>query len=98
MIVTAAALLGLIGHHVSPRVLVVLGSIILVAFATVWGVAFQTATQETKYSLVALPAMAALVALGLERWKPLVRFLLPAAGLIGTLFAIQFDVLAVRWP
>ena len=44
-----------------------------------------------------LVAICGLAALGLERWRLPVRFLLPLAGLIGTVVAIQQDVLAVHW-
>jgi hypothetical protein len=47
--------------------------------------------------LVGLAAIAALAALGVERWRLPVRFVLPAMGLIGTLVAIQQNVLAVHW-
>jgi hypothetical protein len=98
LIVSATALVGLVGRHVERRALLTLGLIAASGLASVWIIAFQTATYEAKYALVGLPAMAALVAMATERWKPLVRFLLPLAGLIGTVIAIQTDVLAVRWP
>jgi ABC-type arginine transport system permease subunit len=64
---------------------------------SVWIVAFQTSTYEARYVFVGLAAIAALAALGLERWKLPFRFVLPAMGLIGTLVAIQQNVLAVHW-
>jgi len=35
--------------------------------------------------------------LGVERWRLPVRFVLPTMGLIGTLVALQTDVLAIHW-
>ena len=94
---TAAALAGLIGYKVAPKILITLTTLTVSALLAVWGVSFQTATYEAKYAMVALVAMAALAALGLERWRLPVRFLLPAIGLIGTGIAVQQNVLAVHW-
>ena len=96
-VASALALAGLFGHRVSSRVLVTLTSIAVLGLASVWGFAFQSATYQARYALVGLSAMAVLAALGLERWRVVVRFLLPAMGLCGTLWAIQFNVLAVHW-
>ena len=96
-IVLALALVGLIGRHVSPRLLVGLGVLTVTGFLSVWIVAFQTATYDPRLALGGVPALACLAALGLERWKLGVRFLFPLLGLGGTLFAIQTNVLAVHW-
>jgi len=89
-------LIGLIHRRIERRVLVTFVAISLAALLSVWVVAFQTFYQA-KYAFVGLPAIAGLVALGVERWRFLARFLLPAMMLIGTLVAIQIDVLAIRW-
>jgi hypothetical protein len=96
-LVLLLALVGLIGVHLDRRVLAILWTITVAGFLSVWIVAFQTKTYEARYVFVGLAAIAALAALGLERWKLPVRFVLPAMGLIGTLVAIQQDVLAVHW-
>jgi 4-amino-4-deoxy-L-arabinose transferase-like glycosyltransferase len=93
----AAALLGLIRHHVEHLTLVTLTAIVITALLSVWVLAFQTATYKPSYALVGVTALAALVALGVERWRLPARFLLPAMGLCGTLVAIQQNVLAVHW-
>jgi hypothetical protein len=72
-------------------------AIVFAAFLSIWFVAFQTATYQARLAFVGLAALAVLAALGLERWRLPVRFLLPAMGLIGTLIAIQQDVLAIHW-
>ncbi len=77
--------------------LVTLWLITLAGIAAVWGAAFQTATYQARLTFVGLAALAALAALGLERWKLPIRFLLPVMGLCGTLVAIQQNVLAVHW-
>jgi 4-amino-4-deoxy-L-arabinose transferase-like glycosyltransferase len=96
-LVLAAALVGLVHRHIDHRTLVTLWTIAIAGFLSVWVVATQTSTYEARYVLVGLAAIAALAALGLERWRLPVRFLLPAMGLIGTLIAIQQDVLAIHW-
>jgi hypothetical protein len=78
-------------------VLIALFAIVVAGFLSVWVVATQTSTYEARYVFVGLSAIAALVALGLERWKLPVRFVLPTMGLIGTLVEIQQNVLAVHW-
>ena len=45
-ITLAFALVGLIGRHISPRVLVVLGVLAVTGFLSVWIVAFQTSTYD----------------------------------------------------
>ena len=96
-IAMAVALVGLIGRHVSQPVLLVLGVLVVTSFLSVWIVAFQTASYDPRLALEGLPALACLGALGLERWKVGIRFLLPIVGLGGTIFAIQTNVLAVHW-
>jgi hypothetical protein len=91
------ALAGLTGRHLNRRVLAILWTITAAGLLSVWIVAFQTSTYEARYVFVGLAAIAALAALGLERWKLPFRFVLPAMGLIGTLVAIQQNVLAVHW-
>ena len=93
----AAAVLGLIHRRVSPRITVTFWTIALSALLCVWVVAFQTATYQARYAYVGLTAICGLAALGLERWRLPVRFILPAAGLFGTLVAIHNDVLGVHW-
>ena len=93
----AAALLGLIHRRVSLRVTVTFWTIALSALLCVWVLAFQTATYQARYAYVGLTAICGLAALGLERWRLPVRFILPVAGLVGTLLAIHNDVLGVRW-
>jgi hypothetical protein len=100
LVITAAlgvALLGLIHQRVARRTLVTLWAISLSGLLCVWIVAFQTSTYQARYAYVGLTAICGLAALGLERWRLPVRFVLPVAGLLGTLVAIQNDVLAVHW-
>jgi uncharacterized membrane protein YjjB (DUF3815 family) len=96
-VVLAAAVVGIIGRHVDRWTLATLLTIAVAALLSVWIVAFQTSTYEARYVYVGLSAIAALVALGLERWKLPVRFILPAMGLVGTVVAIQQNILAVHW-
>ena len=96
-VLLASALVGLIGRHVSRMMLVVLGTLTLAGFLSVWMVAFQTASYDPRLALVGMPALACLAALGLERWKLTVRFLTPLLGLGGTLFAIQANSVWFHW-
>jgi hypothetical protein len=93
----ALVLVGLIGRHVSPAALLVLGGLTVAGFLSVWIVAFQTATYDPRLALGGVPALACLAALGLERWKLALRFLFPLFLLGGTIFAIQNNVLDVHW-
>jgi hypothetical protein len=93
----ALSLLGLLGRHISPGILVVLGVLTVTGLLSVWIVAFQTATFDPRLALGAVPAVACLAALGLERWKFGLRCLFPLLLLGGTIFAIQTNVLAVHW-
>ena len=91
-----ATLVGLIRHHVDRRVMVTLVAISVAGCLSVLGVALQSYYQA-RYAFVGLTAIAALTALGVERWKLPARFLLPGMGFVGTLVAIQLDVLAIHW-
>jgi len=93
---TGAALLGLLNANINARTLISLASLSIAALLSVWAVALQ-AGSSARYALVGLPAMAALAALGLQRWKLPFRWLLPAMALCGTLVAIQSDVLGFHW-
>jgi dolichyl-phosphate-mannose-protein mannosyltransferase len=100
LVITAAfalALLGLIHRRIARTTLATLAMVSLLSLLCVWVVAFQTATYQARYVFVGLAAICGLAALGLERWRVPVRFVLPMAGLIGTLVAIQQDVLSVHW-
>jgi hypothetical protein len=93
-----ALLVGLIHQHIPVRVLVVLGSIAALSLASVWLLAFQTATAYgARYAYIGIAAIVAIVALSIQRWPVLLRWLLPAACLIGTLLAIHSDVLEIHW-
>jgi Dolichyl-phosphate-mannose-protein mannosyltransferase len=101
-LVFVGALVGLIHCRAAGNTLVTLGVIALGGLLCVWVEAFQSAwltsfNYYARYAFVGLAAIAALVGLGVERWRLPLRFLLPAMGLIGTLVAIQQDVLAVHW-
>jgi hypothetical protein len=95
-LVLAITLAGLVFQRAKRRALLTLAVISLASMASVWFVAFQTFYQA-KYAFVGLPALAGLVALGVEKWKLPVRFLLPGMVLVGTLVAIQIDVLGLHW-
>lgn len=95
-IVLFCALLGLIGGRTDNRMLVTLGVISVAAFLCIWTVAIETYYQA-RYAYVGITAVAALMALGVERRKVPVRFVLPAMGFIGTLVALQQDVLSIHW-
>ncbi len=95
--VVALILFALIHQRISRQVLLVLGAISVLSFACVWLLAFQTATYQARYALVGLSAMATLVALALQRWPVAVRWIIPAAGLVGCLIAIHQDVLDIHW-
>ncbi len=88
---------GLVGRRVPRSTLVALASMTAAGLLSVWIVAQQTSTYQGRYGLVAVAAIAGLVALGVERWPLVVRFVLPAMGLVGTLVAINQDVLSVHW-
>lgn len=77
--------------------LAVLSTAAVAGFASVWIVAFSTATYAARLAFVGLPALASLVALGLERWKPPIRFVLPLMGVCGALVAIEQNILTIHW-
>lgn len=93
-----ALLVGLIHQRIPIRVLVVLGSIAALSLACVWLLAFQTATAYgARYAYVGITAIITIVALSVQRWPVLLRWLLPAACLVGTILAIHSDVLEIHW-
>lgn len=47
------------------------------ALLSIWIVAFQTYTYEARIAFVGVPALATLAGLGVQRWRPPLRFLLP---------------------
>lgn len=77
--------------------LLVLVSLVLAGFASVWVVAFNTAAYDARLALLGLPALACLAGLGLERRKLGIRMVLPVVLLGATLLAIHGDVLSVQW-
>jgi hypothetical protein len=95
--VLAASVAGIISRHIDRWTLATLLTVAGAGLLSVWIVAFQTSTYEARYVYVGLSAIAALVALGLERWRLPVRLILPVMGLVGTVVAIQQNVLAVHW-
>ncbi len=96
-IVLIGALTGLGHRRMEGSLLATLCLITLAGILAVWGAAFQTATYQARLAFVGLAALAVLAAVGLERLKLPVRFILPAMGLCGTLVAIQQNVLAIHW-
>jgi len=93
-----ALLVGLIYQRIPIRVLVVLGSIAALSLACVWLLAFQTATAYgARYAYIGITAIVTIVVLSVQRWPVLLRWLLPAACLIGTILAIHSDVLEIHW-
>lgn len=96
-IVLASALAGLVGAHFDVKLLGLLGVFVLAAFLSVWIVAFQTYSYEARIAFVGVPALATLAALGVQRWRPPLRFLLPLLCFCGTVVAVQQNVLAVNW-
>jgi Dolichyl-phosphate-mannose-protein mannosyltransferase len=77
--------------------MIALTALAVAGLISVWLVAFTTASYEARLAYVGLPSLACLAALGLERWKPPIRFLVPLLGLCGTVVAIQQNVLGVPW-
>jgi len=96
-VVVIIVLLGIRGQKTCRDVLITLATIAGSALVSVWVVATQTATYEGRYALVGCVGIAGLIAFALERWTVPVRFLLPAAGVVGTCIAIQSSVLGVHW-
>jgi 4-amino-4-deoxy-L-arabinose transferase-like glycosyltransferase len=93
--VVLVVLVGLIGQRIPKRTLAVLGGVSLLSLVIVWVMAFQTATYSSRYAYVGITAMAALVALALQRWPLPFRWVLPAASLIACLLSINSYVLSV---
>jgi hypothetical protein len=101
----AASLAGLRGRKGSGNLLprserTALTALIVLAGAgivSVYSVAFNSLSYSSRLALVGLPALACLAALGVERWKLPVRLVLPLLELVGTVVAIQQDVLGVDW-
>ncbi len=96
-VVLACILSAVTRRGVPAKVSRVLGSLVLGGLLSVWVLAFQTATYQGRYALVALAAFAVWVALGLERWCLPVRFSLPTVAFAGCLVALSSDVLSVNW-
>jgi 4-amino-4-deoxy-L-arabinose transferase-like glycosyltransferase len=98
--ITAVVLLvfiGIRGQRIRRHVLVTLATISGAALLSVWAVALQTSTYKGRYALVGCVGIAGLIAFALQRWRLPVRFILPAAGVVGTCAAIQSNVLSVHW-
>jgi 4-amino-4-deoxy-L-arabinose transferase-like glycosyltransferase len=94
----AAALLGLarprLAGQASKLVLWVLGIIVFSGMAAFWILGLQTTNTQARVMFMALPAIACLAAIGLERWRlpVLARFALPALGAVLTVAAIRGDI------
>ncbi len=95
--VVLIVLLGLHGQKNPPHLIFTLAAISVAALLSVWLVATQTAEYQGRYALVGCVGTAGLIAFALQRWRLPVRFVLPAAGVIGTCIAIQSNVLSIRW-
>jgi hypothetical protein len=93
----SGALVGLVGRHIRRDLLIVLATCVACGLLCVWLVAFQTSTYVARYALVAICPFAILLAMALERWRLPIRLLAPMAGLVGTLVAIQMNVLSIPW-
>jgi hypothetical protein len=95
----AAALAGLLRRGVrlgSPRgSLAVLWLAVLGGAAAIWTLGIQTTTTQARIGFFALPAVGALYALAVQRWRlPVpVRFALPVLCALLTLVAIRRDIL-----
>jgi hypothetical protein len=79
------------------KAIVSLAALLLPSVATVWILGLNTSTSQARLALIGLPALACLVALGLERYRLPVaaRFALPVLGVVGTIIAIQHDVVDI---
>lgn len=75
----------------------ILVSLVVAGFASVWLVALGTAAYDARVALLGLPALACLAGLGLERRRVPLRLLLPLAELAATVVAVYADVLSVHW-
>ena len=95
--VVLVVLLGLFGQKIPRRVTFTLVTVAVAGLLSVWIVATQTSEYQGRYALVGCVGTAGLIALALQRWKLPVRFVLPAAGVVGTCIAIQSNVLSIHW-
>lgn len=79
--------------------LIVLGVIALSAISVIWVLGLQTTQDQARVAFMGLPAIACLVAIGYERLRMPVpaRFVLPAIGLLGTIVALQRDVIGIAF-
>jgi len=96
-VVVLIVLVDIYGQKIPRDVLITLATLSVAALLSVWIVAMQAPTYKGRYALVGCVGLAGLIAFALQRWKLPVRFLLPAAGVVGTCIAIQSNVLAVHW-
>ena len=96
-VVALVLIANLVRRYRRRDVLIVLGTLAGAGLLCVWMTSFSTGDFAGRYAVAGFLAIAALVALAVERWRPPIRFILPAAGLVGTLIAINADVLAVHW-
>jgi 4-amino-4-deoxy-L-arabinose transferase-like glycosyltransferase len=97
VLVLFGLIFGLFNKDIAPRPLLVLGAISVLSLGCVWFMAFQTPAYGVRFAYVGLVAMAAVLALAVQRWPVVLRWLLPAAGIAGCLVAIHQDVLGVHW-
>lgn len=93
---------GLLRPHIARRrpadfrgQLIVLITLVVAAFASVWIVAFNTAAYDPRLALLGLPPLACLAAIGLGRWGLRFAVALPLIEFAGTLVAMQQTVLGV---
>ena len=87
----------LVRSRANRDVLAILGVLAVSGLLCVWMISFSSGTYAGRYAIGGVPAIAALLGLALERWRLPVRFVVPLLGLVGTLVAIQVNVLAVNW-
>jgi hypothetical protein len=77
--------------------LIVLITLVVAAFASVWIVAFNTAAYDPRLALLGLPPLVCLAAIGLVRWGLRFAVAFPLIEFAGTLVAMQQNVLSVPW-
>ena len=70
--------------------------IFFAAVSSVWVLAWNTTQFQARLAFPGLAAFGSVIALGWQRWKtpPWVSFVLPLLGLVGTLYAMNADILA----
>jgi hypothetical protein len=95
--VVAILLLGLFRQSLPKRPLLILTVIAVLSFGCVWAESLQTASYASRVALVGVSAMGIIMALALQRWSLLLRWLLPAAELIGFLAALYHDWILTGW-